>query len=269
MKIVLILLTMFCACEFIESANILVIIPTPFYSHQATFRPLWRELSRRGHKITLITTDFMEENENITQISISGLYEVKKKYSIVELLEGGIINLIRKGILMMEESFEYIFTNSDVRNLMKGDKKFDLLFVELLLPGFPLLSVKFNCPFIGLISMDAPAYVHSAVGNAVHPSLYPQGDLGFGTELSFKDRLISTTFHVTMNMILFIFFPIMGGYIEKYMNEDPTKALDIIKNTSLVFTNANPIFFPNRPVTPVTINLGGSLHLMEPKKLPK
>ncbi|KAL3268339.1 hypothetical protein HHI36_007456 [Cryptolaemus montrouzieri] len=270
MKIILILLTIFCACEFLESANFVALIPSPFYSHQATYRQLWRELARKGHKITLITTDLMEENENITQIDISNVYELSKKNSMVELLQGGIFNLIKKGFLQIDDYFKCILTNPGVKKLMEGDKKFDLFFVELLIPGFPLLSLEFNCPFIGVTTMDAISHVHSAVGNAVHPALYPLADLGFGTELTFKERLISTSVLMVTNlMVPSILFPIIGGIMEKYIGKDLSQHYDINKNVSLVFTNANPILFPIRPVTPVTINLGGGLHFMEPKKLPK
>ncbi|KAL3268340.1 hypothetical protein HHI36_007457 [Cryptolaemus montrouzieri] len=269
MKIILLLLIIFCVCEYTKSANILVLIPSPFYSHQATFRPLWRELSKKGHKITLITTDLMEENENITQIDISNVYELTKNNVLIEILQGGIINMIRKGLLMVDNFFKYILTNPDVKELIASDKKFDLFFVELLIPAFSVLSAKFNCPYIGLNSMDPPSFIHSAVGNAIHPSVYPFANLGFGAELSFKERLISTSVLVVMSTMEKIVWPTADRFFRKYIDYDLPDAHHIIRNVSLVFSNANPIFFPAKPITPITINLGGGLHLMEPKKLPK
>ncbi|KAI5633114.1 UDP-glucoronosyl and UDP-glucosyl transferase domain-containing protein [Phthorimaea operculella] len=40
-----------------NGARILVYIPTPSISHQEPFRPLTQELAKRGHEVTVITTD--------------------------------------------------------------------------------------------------------------------------------------------------------------------------------------------------------------------
>lgn len=44
----------FCGVKIIDSANILVVIPVPAHSHLKSFQPLWEELVKRGHNLTLI-----------------------------------------------------------------------------------------------------------------------------------------------------------------------------------------------------------------------
>ncbi|KOB64163.1 UDP-glycosyltransferase UGT33F2 [Operophtera brumata] len=41
----------------VNGAKILAVWPTPSISHQVVFRPLTEELARRGHEVTVITTD--------------------------------------------------------------------------------------------------------------------------------------------------------------------------------------------------------------------
>ncbi|XP_045475116.1 UDP-glycosyltransferase UGT4-like isoform X5 [Harmonia axyridis] len=272
MKIILLLCVLFGASEYVRCANIFAVIPSPFYSHQATFRPLWRELARKGHKITLITTDLMEENENITQIDYHGTYEVFERNDVIGWLKPGsnIFTIMNKLLVMIEDLTRYQFTHPRLVEILKNNRTYDLMMVEFPLPMWPLLSVKFDCPFIGLSTMDALPGIHAAVGNAAHPVLYPYIDFGYGEKLNLKERIVST-FVTIISMVWtnLIFSPVVNRYAERYLGEGLPDSIRIYRNTSLLFVNANPIFFPPRPSTPVTINLGGGLHLTQPKDLPK
>ncbi|KAJ8959692.1 hypothetical protein NQ318_021883 [Aromia moschata] len=57
-------------------ANILGIMPTPSYSHQIVYTPLWKELSLRGHNVTVITTNPVRDPKlvNLTEIDIHFVY---------------------------------------------------------------------------------------------------------------------------------------------------------------------------------------------------
>lgn len=269
----LVFLTIFAgANEFGRCADILTVIPSPFYSHQATFRPLFRELAKRGHKITLITTDLMENNENITQIDYHGAYEVFEKNSFNTLLKNG-LNVFEALMMfkdLMRSNMDYQFSHPGLVDLLKNNKTFDLMFVELAQPGWPLLSFKFKCPYIGLSSMDTYDPIHSAVGNAIHPAIFPNADLGFGEKLSLKDRVLSTVLSVVSEIVFkFFFTPFTDNYVKTLINDELPTSEEIWRNISMLFINANPVFFPIRPVTPLTINFGGGLHLTKPKKLPQ
>ncbi|XP_045475114.1 UDP-glycosyltransferase UGT4-like isoform X3 [Harmonia axyridis] len=273
MRLLFFLLSVFCGSELVKCAEILVAIPTPFYSHQATFRPLWRELAKRGHRITLITTDPMEENENITQIDYSYIYEYKKELEKALTGTTNILGMI-KGFASTSSTGDkimtYQMTHPDLLKLYKEKKHFDLLFVELIMPIFVSLSHKFNCPFIGLNTMDAPVGVHASVGNAINPAMYPFADFGFGDKLSFVERVKSVGFVVAYFVVL---KPFLGrkvnGLFKEYVGDNVPDVQELERNVSAIFVNANPLFFPSRPITPVTINLGGGLHISEPKPLPK
>ncbi|CAH2098385.1 unnamed protein product [Euphydryas editha] len=63
--------------EEIKSAKILAIFPTPSISHRVVFRPLINELARRGHELTVITTDPVyptgQTPKNLTEIDVHDL----------------------------------------------------------------------------------------------------------------------------------------------------------------------------------------------------
>lgn len=62
-------------------SDILVIISTPSFSHQAPLRPIWKELALRGHNVTLITTDIMKNSSlTIKEIDISYGYQIYQNH---------------------------------------------------------------------------------------------------------------------------------------------------------------------------------------------
>lgn len=67
--------------QLCEGAKILGIIPTPSYSHQLAFQPIWRELSLRGHNVTVITANPLNDPKliNLTEINISTVYDCIKR----------------------------------------------------------------------------------------------------------------------------------------------------------------------------------------------
>lgn len=52
-------------------------ISHPSISHQVIFQPIWKELSLRGHKVTVITPNPLKDPTltNLTEIDISYMYE--------------------------------------------------------------------------------------------------------------------------------------------------------------------------------------------------
>lgn len=257
-------------CDTVEPANILAVVPSPFLSHQMTYRPIWTELARRGHNITLITTNLMETNENITQIDYSGNYDLFKKIGLREAMvkNFSLVNIYRKFNEAADNFFEYQFTHPGLIGILETPNNFDLVMIEMLMPKWTSITHRINAPFIGLTTMDAPPFLHSSLGNAMHPALYPMLELGYSAPLNFKERLISSGIIVGLKFFNdLILQPLANRYARFYFGNDCPANIDA--KASLVFVNANPIFFPPRPITPITINLEGGLHLKEPQELPK
>lgn len=73
---------------YCESANILGVVLHTSYSHQIPFRPIWRELAARGHNVTVLTTDPMNENlANLREIDLSSAYDAWRSTDIIEYSE--------------------------------------------------------------------------------------------------------------------------------------------------------------------------------------
>lgn len=80
-KMVVLLLGLIFVLDPVQSARILGLFPTPSVSHQSVFQPIWRELSLRGHKVTVITPNPLKDPSltNLTEIDMSEAYEIQKK----------------------------------------------------------------------------------------------------------------------------------------------------------------------------------------------
>ncbi|KAK9880142.1 hypothetical protein WA026_008657 [Henosepilachna vigintioctopunctata] len=127
-----------CLCNFAENANIVAITPTPFFTHQAAFRPLWRALAKRGHNVTLITTDPMLPHENITQIDISETYTISEKYKTNgTLFEPNLWKNVMKFIDLTDDMVKFQLTHPKIIQ-MKDPKNYHchLILTELYMPSY-------------------------------------------------------------------------------------------------------------------------------------
>ncbi|KAF2898602.1 hypothetical protein ILUMI_07578 [Ignelater luminosus] len=256
------------------SARILGIVPTPSYSHQIVFRPLWKELSLRGHQVTVLTTDPIRDSSltNLTEIDLHFSYKTwnnrismneMAKLNPVRLIDG----FIRLGHALVEEQLEY----SEVQKLLKNNTDgFDVILVEALFPAMAAFSDKFDCPLIQILSLDASSTIYYSVGNPSHPVLNPEFLSTYKEKPNFLDRLTMVFGHLFFNIY---FYPRMlnsqQSLIKKYFGESYSSVQDILSKTSMMFVNTDNIFHPLRPLLPNVIQIGGGTHLTPPNPLPK
>ncbi|KAG5885585.1 hypothetical protein JTB14_003783 [Gonioctena quinquepunctata] len=269
-------------CLFIGStagARILAIVFSPSYSHQITFRPLWRALADRGHHITLLTTDPMRDptQENIREIDLSGSYGVMEKHGNSDILskkrsETKYKYLLELEILdVLDKVADWQLDQSEVKNLIGNrSETFDLLIVEVMKPIHMAFSERFNVPFIGVTSQEAPSRIHAILGNYMHPVLYPDQYFPFTQPLSLQHRLLSTLLYVFT-----WYYQYAWRYHEetriarKHFGEGVRDLWEIERDMSMLFVNVNPFFQDVRPSGMNTIYLGGGMHIEKAKPLPK
>ncbi|KAJ8910848.1 hypothetical protein NQ315_015583 [Exocentrus adspersus] len=255
-----------------HSANILAFMPLPFYSHQVSVKPLWLELAKKGHKIVLIQPNVtVENNENITNIILDKTYDILNKYQLFEELAvgGSIIKVLATGAACFTEVLEYQVTHPEVQELLKGERKIDLFFTEILSTFALAIGSKLKVPMIGVVSMDATTGAHIALGNPTHPVLYADKDLVVSQERTYADRVLCTVYWLAYRLVdIFLLNRLQENTLNNIFGEE-FDLREITKNISMMFINANPLFNDLRPLGRKTINIGGGLHLLKPKLLPK
>ncbi|KAL1516686.1 hypothetical protein ABEB36_000566 [Hypothenemus hampei] len=269
-----ILLTLQIQFMLITSKNILVYTPLPFYSHQTAYNPLWKSLARLGHNLTILTLNPMKEtHENIHQVNLEELYDFWKRNNAFEIFSSG--EQTWKNIFTIYElSFQMVdleLGHPEVKALINGDRKFDLVITEFYLTLGVGFAWRFNCSWIGVVSMDLNHDKHALLGNPMHPVLYPAFDLGMSSKepLTFKQRFISCIYYVFWNICSKYFNLKQDALLKKHFGPNVPSLQKLEKTVSLVMTNSNPIFHKARPLGPKTINIGGGLQIAQSNTLPE
>lgn len=256
-----------------HTARILAVISIPSYSHQMAFRPLWKELSLRGHQVVLLTTDPINNPTltNLTEINMHGSYELLSKVDFSDIFtlseRFAPITMMRALIHFSTSMEHYQYGLEQVQDVIKNGK-FDLVIGEFLDPSSVLFGEKFNCSVIAVTSLDAHVVLHESMGNPSHPVLYPAQDIAYNKPSTFKQRLYHTIYGLVFKYYMTHAEEFIRRDLAQYFGRTLPPFEEMMLRIKLTFINANPIFYPTRPLAPATINVAG-LHIVEAKPLPQ
>lgn len=254
-----------------NAARILAFIPMASYSHQFTFHPIWKELSLRGHNVTILTTDPVEAPEltNLTQINAKSAYKLTKwLHKKLPHAPG-----ITKGFSYLHSAFneitDYELSLPEIQRLITSKEPVDLVLTESLFPEFLAFGEIYKCPTILISSTILQSLIHKIMGNPAHPVLNPEGILPFHGELSFKERLISTLYQIVIDFTrVSIAFPVKERTLLKYFGDSIPSIMDMLRKVDMVLLGVEPILYGIRALGPTTITFSG-LHLKPLQPLPK
>lgn len=273
MSLVYVILTFAMLIDVGSCAKILGIVPTPSYSHQVVFLSLFKELSLRGHKLTVLTTDPMNDPKltNLTEIDLHFSYKIWNEHIMKNALNfndnpvGTIIDFYESTIEIQDEQLRH----PSVRALIEGDEKFDLIIIEAIMPAMFGFVAKFKCPYIAMFSLEPTPDWYRAMGSPTHPVLFPDSIYPFEDRLTFAQRFL-----VTLGMPVFQIFAnyicsLQEHLIKNHFGTDYPPARDLISNADMLFINTDPIFHRVRPLVPTVLQIGGGWHINPPKPLPQ
>lgn len=256
-----VLLVFGCAFEFSLSAKILGVFLLPSYSHQIVFQPIWKELSLRGHEVTVLTPNPLLDPTltNLTEIDTSFTYEIFRDRDLQKSISKELpySELVRNMFKTLDVTAESFLSDKNVQELINSGKSFDVLLVEIFQPSLFALASKFSCPFIGVSSLGMFEVAHNFLGNPTHPILYPDLMDPLSAAPNLFDRIYSI-----YNSLWFKHFyhneylPSADQLARKYINDDLPYLGDIYKNFSMVLLNVNPILHAVRPNLPAVVELG-------------
>lgn len=251
----------------VENANILFVTSFPAVSHQSAFQPIWKELSLRGHKVTVIASHPLKDKSltNLTEIDTSEVQKIAMKSMPKDLVKylfqkpTFLMTFIKDAIVtsLFSESHKRILKYEKVQQLIKGNQQFDIVIAEWLFPTMAAFSVRFNCPLVGITSLGAPIVALDTVGNPSHPILSPDHNLPIGRELSFRDRMLSTLYSIYVRVYYrYVVLPREDRTIKEVFGEHMPYIGDIERNVSAILLNRNTVFHKIMPVLPNVVELG-------------
>nr|XP_026497758.1 UDP-glucuronosyltransferase 2B20-like [Vanessa tameamea] len=267
-------LSVFATTE-IEGARILAYFPTPSISHQVVFRHITKELARRGHEVTVVTTDPIpkeQEPENMTQLDV---HDVSYKHweELFLMHKGKKQDILHQVNVLFEKLATVVkiqMETPNVRNFLKNkdSKYFDLLLLEAM--NRPLIGIAhlFDAPIIHISSLGAVPHQYKNFGAPMHPLIYPTP----GSFRSYNLTLWEKGFELIKYLILestisnALDFDIM--IMKKTFGDDVPTIEELAKRIQMLFLNEHPIWAENHPVPPSMVFIGG-IHQSEVKELPK
>ncbi|KAJ8970379.1 hypothetical protein NQ314_001291 [Rhamnusium bicolor] len=270
----LLLIELFSVISFSQCARILGVFQMPTISHQSVFQSLWKELSLRGHTVTVITPNPLKDPSliNLTEIDINYTYEIMERHGFQFFMskELPIYTKIPRIFSLNYELSEEILKNGEFIKLYNNsNEKFDLIIAQTYVcPIMYSLSAKMKAPIIGVSSMGGWTGSHFAMGNPSPPSLYSEMFLPYNGEMSFYERFCSTLYYLwTRYFLTFEAIPKSDKIARKYLGNDIPYLGEVEKNLSVLFLTTNPILYTPRPTVPTIISLQ-QLHIKPKKALP-
>ncbi|CAH0547839.1 unnamed protein product [Brassicogethes aeneus] len=238
------------------------------------YRPLWRELSLRGHQVTIITTDPMNDTSltNLTEINTHVTYEALARHNILDAAAeaslGAAVSLLGG---LLQDLTKTHFNVPEVRKLINSDAEFDLVMFETQIFAAPIVySWRFKCPSIGVTSFDAAMEYHYNLGNLVHPVVNPDFNLYVKntSHMSYFERVKSTVYSVLLNYYMYnYYYPIQEDVLRGFFGSTMPSLWEMTKNVSMLFIGTHPVLHDVRPINPHTITLS-TIYLKPKKPLP-
>ncbi|CAH0559431.1 unnamed protein product [Brassicogethes aeneus] len=263
------------AVNISQCAKILCVFQMQSYSHQVVFQPIWRELSLRGHQVTVLTPLPLKDPTlvNLTEIDLGYLKNLGAEFNFFKTVSVKAWPH-RKTEVMFRVNYLYaekIFKNEQFKKIYQNpNSKFDLIIIQSYVgPIFHALGEKYNAPVVGINSMNAYIGQHFEIGNPHHPAVYTDMYTEYQGELTFLERWYNTFFYLWARY--FIYFdgmPKSDAIARKYLGNDIPYLGESVKKLSFLFTTTNPILYVPRPQVPTHMEIG-RLHLKPTKPLPK
>lgn len=255
----------------VHCAKILGIFHVPSISHQVVFQPIWKELSLRGHDVTIITTDPLNDPEltNLTEIDIGAkLYERIENISSVLATKPSHWLLNAIFFLRTDKYADHIFSNSKVVALINDEtRKFDVVLSEYSVPLGSFFAAKYKCPLVAVTSTLMSHPVLRSLGIPTHPVLYPETAAPYDDH--FADRVKSLLYSIFSQILhSWVVIPKLDRIMKQHLGDDLPYYGDIEKNASVVLLTTNPIIHGPRPFGPNVIPIG-RLHIKPLNPLPQ
>ncbi|XP_045455072.1 UDP-glucosyltransferase 2-like [Melitaea cinxia] len=258
----------------IDSARILAFFPTPSISHQVVFRHVTKELARRGHEVTVITTDPLPKEEvpaNLTEIDVHDVSY--KHWEELFLVHTGKRKDVNQQInILFEKIATTIKIQMDTPAVQKAlsnkhKKYFDLLLLESLYRPLLGIGYMFDAPIVQISSLGGIPHQYNVFGAPGHPLLYPTSIRQRSYNLSLWEKAVEFFRYLALEYKLSSMLDFDYQIMKICFGYDNPNIDDVSKKIQLLLLNEHPIWASNRPIAPNIIFIGG-IHQTDENALP-
>lgn len=256
-----------CVC----GAKILAVSAWTGKSHFVYMEPLFLELAKRGHQVTVLS-HFPRESKtpNYREISLVGSRpSIHNNLSFPEVSDSlTVLGILPKLVIDIIE-MESVMHSEPVKQLINSTEEFDLVINDLFINDvFAAFANKFNAPLISMVSSVLLPWANYRVANPDNPAYIPNFFSPYSNNMCFKERLLNTINYILTNIASIFYLRKSDIIVKQHFGNDYPPLEDILKNTSLLMVNSFPVLTGARPTVPQVVQIGG-IHLKPVKRLPQ
>ncbi|CAH2230251.1 jg20001 [Pararge aegeria aegeria] len=215
------------------------------------------ELAKRGHQVTVITTDpafpKQETPANFTEIDVHDVsYNIWRKY----MLTAEENPLHHQSA--MSSIFEKQFQSVEIQALINNkDKKFDLLFVDHFIRLALSYSYLYNVPVISFNSFGPSFGTFDSVDAVSHPLIFPIVPLRKFHNLNTLQKISQFYEYYATKIVYDSYEEEENKQLKRIFGPEIADIRDLKDNVDMTFLNTHLFWDNNRPVSPNIIYIGG------------
>lgn len=276
MKLLAVLLLTNFVCQG-SSYNILAIFPLKSKSHYAIIDPLMVRLAELGHNVT-IYDPFPKKKQmcsNYKEVDISECFVLDEESARIETMLS-MTSTRYTNLMILFMLGANIFTSDSIEKcpslklLLNSTEKYDLLITESFVSDMMLLFAnKFQIPVITFIPNTLLPWLSNRMGNPDNPSYIPHMISGHSSKMSFVERIHNTLLYLISVVYYHQVTLKNDDEINKhYLGYSVPSLYDTVKNTSILFINANECLNPVIPLVPGIVSVAG-IHIKSAAPLPE
>lgn len=260
-----------------SAANILAFLPMPSNSLARSLHIYFRELTNRGHNVTVVSItrlpspvpptykdiiidNLLEKNNSICE-AVSSISSSNPWYTMYGLWQFGL--LLTEEVMQLPQTQQLIHSR---------DQTFDLVIATpyLMQPAFVALGHKFKAPVINVFPNAAMQFIGYMTGNTYPYAYIPDFRLSYSNHMTFWERVVNTAVGVSQVLgDIYYFIPRQEAILKRYLNDPTLPSLySMLRNISVTFIDSHLSIHYTRPYLPGCIEIGG-LTIPSENKLPE
>ncbi|XP_033249072.1 UDP-glucuronosyltransferase 1-3 [Drosophila miranda] len=258
-----------------EAAEILGLFAHPGKSHFEFFRPIFMDLARRGHNISMYSYFPLDQPmANYTDYTFKGSPLLTDVIDLMEFEETewkplGLPYKIPTYFMLHNWGMRFCdaaLNSSLIADLLSSPLRYDLIILEHFANDcMTAVAHLLNAPVIALSSCAIMPWHYQRMGTPHINPIMPMNFLTYTDEMGLVDRLNNFIHFHTVNILYeWITQPATDELISQRFGFGLPPVNEIVKNTSLMLINQHYALTGLRPYAPNVVEVGG-LHI-GPKK---
>nr|XP_024216284.1 UDP-glucuronosyltransferase 2A1-like [Halyomorpha halys] len=260
---------LFSILNFCHGFNILVMMPFPLYSHTKSYLPLFIELAKRGHNVTMVSPYPLKDpvpnfNEVVIEDSMKKMMNDENNKMDVRDMDGVLLRLTGPR-MFCKLMLDGVFGTDGLKEFLKDtDSKFDMVITETFFCQDPFVALghKYGAAQVSVQTISLFMGAARVTGNPHNPAYVPSAAFPSSHHMNFWERSKSTF----GNLMDYFLSHALWIYLDYYMRshlapypgfENLPSLTDMFKNISLVLLDNHMAISYPRPYLPNVVEIGG------------